>query len=72
MSSSYWDRRIFGALRAIQRVIHSVESGTPHLFITAADLRPAAAVATPGSAEEPGIDARLDIYGALQIEGREQ
>jgi hypothetical protein len=63
---------IFGTLRAIQRVIHGVEGGTPYLFIAAADLRPSPVVSTPGSAEEPGIDARLDIYGAMQIEGREQ
>jgi hypothetical protein len=61
---------IIGALKALQRVIYGVESGTPYLFITAADIRPSPP--TQNSPEEPTIEARLDIYGAVQVEGRDQ
>jgi general secretion pathway protein M len=62
---------IFGPLQTIQCAIHAVDTSRPYLFVTAAVVRPSAVAARPGSVEEPVIEARLDIYGATQLEVRE-
>ena len=60
---------IFGPLQAIERTIYAVESGTPYLFITAAVVRPSTPISNQNMSQEPTIDARLDIYGAVQLQG---
>ena len=59
---------IQGTLRSIQQALHAIESGRPYLFVTAAALKPPHASHNPR--EEPLIEARLDIVGAVQIEER--
>jgi general secretion pathway protein M len=65
---------ISGPLAAIQRTLHAVEAGTPYLFVDAAVVRvapPTNAVALPNAtAQEPVIDAQLDVFGAVQLKGR--
>jgi general secretion pathway protein M len=65
---------VYGPLAAIQRTLHAVESGRPYLFVDAAVVRPAPPVNMPGPAnavaQEPMIDAQLDIFGAVQMKGR--
>jgi general secretion pathway protein M len=57
---------IFGQLQAIQRTIYTMESGTPYLFVTAAIVRPSTPITSQSMSQELTIDARLDIYGAVQ------
>jgi hypothetical protein len=59
---------IQGTLRSIQRALHAIESGRPYLFVTAAALKLAPGAHNPR--EEPLIEARLDVLGAMQIEER--
>jgi hypothetical protein len=60
---------IFGPLKAIQRTLHAVETGTPYLFVMAAVVRPSTPIGNQTMLQEPVIDARLDIYGAVQLQG---
>jgi hypothetical protein len=59
---------IYGSLPAIHRAIHAVEAAKPHLFIGGAVLKPAPPAGKPGVAEEPIIEAQLDVFGATRIE----
>jgi general secretion pathway protein M len=61
---------IFGSLPSIQRAIHAIESAKPYLFITGATLRAPPPATRQGMPEEPIIQAQLDIFGALQVDGR--
>lgn len=65
---------ISGPLAAIQRTLHAVEAGTPYLFVDAAVVRVAPPTNAPGlanaTAQEPMIDAQLDVFGAVQLKGR--
>ena len=53
-----------GSLQAIQRALHAIETGRPYLFITSAAIRPSLNMQNPR--EEPVIEARLDVVGAMQ------
>ena len=57
---------IHGSLPAIQRAIHALEAAKPHLFVTGAVLKPVPSTGKP--AEEPVVEAQLDIFGATRIE----
>ena len=57
---------IYGSLPAIQRAIHAVEATKPHLFVASAVLKPVLSMGKP--AEEPIVEAQLDIFGATRIE----
>jgi general secretion pathway protein M len=65
----------FGPVEAIQRAIYAVETGKPYLFVGAAVIRAAPPVNTQGlahvAAPAPAIDAQLDIFGAVQLKGRD-
>jgi general secretion pathway protein M len=63
---------IVGPIQSLQRAVYAIESAKPYLFITAAAIRNVPAVSRPGVAEEPAISAQLDVYGAMQIAGRDQ
>ena len=63
---------ISGPIGAIHRAVHAVESAKPYLFVTAGFLRPSPLAGGPGTAAEPVIDAQLDIFGAVQTEGRDK
>jgi general secretion pathway protein M len=66
---------VFGPLAAIQRTLHAVESGNPYLFVDAAVVRAAPSVnpaaLANAAAQEPVIDAQLDIFGPVHLKGRE-
>jgi general secretion pathway protein M len=65
----------YGPMAAIQRTLHAVEAGKPYLFVDAAVVRAAPPINTQGlpnaAAQEPVIDAQLDIFGAVHLKGRE-
>jgi len=54
-----------GTLAAVTRTIHKIEAGPALLVVTAASLRPRRE-ARIGSAEEPQVDAQLDVYGGFK------
>jgi hypothetical protein len=41
-----------------------------YLFITSANMKLALSAGRPNSAEEPAIQAQLDVFAPMQIEGR--
>jgi hypothetical protein len=61
---------IYGPLQSIYRGIFAVESATPYLFITAAAIKAMPSDGRPGTSTEPIIQAQLDIFGAIEIKGR--
>jgi general secretion pathway protein M len=63
---------VYGPVAAIQRTLHAVETGKPYLFVDAAVIRAAPPVnAGPNAAaQEPVIDAQLDVFGAVHVKGR--
>jgi hypothetical protein len=61
---------VFGSLRAIQRTVHAIENGLPYLFVADAVIRPSRPLNSQATREEPVIDARLDVFGAVQVEDR--
>ena len=62
---------IFGPLPSIHRAIHAIESAKPYFFITGATIRAPSPGSKAAMSEEPIIQAQLDIFGALQVSGRE-
>lgn len=64
---------IYGTIQSIQRAIHAMESGKPYLLVTDAVLKssqPIARAPGPVVAEEPVVEAQLDIFGAVEVEAR--
>jgi general secretion pathway protein M len=55
---------VYGPLQSIHGTVHAVESGKPLLFITAASIKPLAAINRPGGAQEPILQAQFDVVGA--------
>jgi hypothetical protein len=62
---------IFGSLPAIHRAVHAIESAKPYLFITSAAIKVSPSVGNPGIPGEPVMQVQLDIFGAMQVNGRE-
>ena len=62
---------IFGNLQRIHGTIYAIETDKPFLFVTDAVIKPASPVARVGAAEEPVIEARLDVFGAA-LAGRQE
>jgi hypothetical protein len=66
---------VYGPLAAIQRTLYAVESAQPYLFVDAAAVRAAPSVnpvALPNAAaQEPVIDAQLDVFAPIHLKGRE-
>jgi general secretion pathway protein M len=62
---------IFGSLQSIHRAIYAVESAKPYLFITGATIKASPPANRQGAPEEPIVQAQLDIFGAIQTNGRE-
>lgn len=66
---------VYGPLAAIQRTLYAVESAQPYLFVDAAAVRAAPSVnpaaLSNAAAQEPVIDAQLDVFGAVHLKGRE-
>ena len=63
---------ISGPLRAIHRALYAVESGRPYLFVTSAVIKPSRSLNGPAAREEPITEAQLDVFGAVQVEERNQ
>ena len=63
---------IYGPLQSIQRTVYAIESAKPYLFITAASIKAASTMSRPGVSEEPTIQAKPDVFGAMQGKGRER
>ena len=65
---------IYGPMAAIQRTLHAIEAGIPYLFVDAAVVRATPTVSAQAlsnaNAQEPMIDAQLDVFGAVQAKGR--
>jgi general secretion pathway protein M len=66
---------VFGPIAAIQRTLHAVEAGAPYLFVDAAVVRAAPSVnpaaLANAAAQEPVIDAQIDVFGPVHLKGRE-
>jgi general secretion pathway protein M len=62
---------IFGSLQSIHRAIYAIESAKPYLFISGAVIKTAPAINRRGVPEEPVIQAQLDVFGAVQVNGKE-
>jgi general secretion pathway protein M len=61
---------IYGSLQAIERALYAIETGRPYLFITAATIRPTPGPNGQNPREEPVIEARLEVFGAIEVEER--
>lgn len=62
----------FGSIQALQRAIHTIESAKPYLFVTNAIIRPSQLPGRSDIPQEPVIEAQLDVFGAMQISGRDR
>lgn len=62
---------IFGPLQSMHRAIYAIESAKPYLFITGAAIKTMPVIGGQGTAQEPIIQAQFDIFGAIQVSGRE-
>jgi hypothetical protein len=58
---------MIGTHRTLHRAIHTIENGSPYLFVTSASIRSAASTSGPPARDEPILEARLDVFGAVQI-----
>ncbi|UTD29048.1 type II secretion system protein GspM [Bradyrhizobium sp. WD16] len=61
-----------GHLQHLQSTIYEIENSKPFLFITAASLKINAQQIRSAAAEEPTLEARLDVFGALPTTGAGQ
>jgi hypothetical protein len=62
---------ISGPIQSVHRAIYEIESAKPFLFVTVAQIRALPPTISPsGQAEEPVLQAQLDVFGAVQIEER--
>jgi Type II secretion system (T2SS), protein M subtype b len=61
---------IYGNIQALRKAIHEIEGARPYLFITGASMKLALPAGRPNSPEEPAIQAQLDVFAPMQIEGR--
>jgi general secretion pathway protein M len=56
---------IFGSLASIARAVGAIETAKPFLFVQGAVIRPAPPSGRADIAQEPVIDAQLEVFGAL-------
>lgn len=56
---------IFGSLQRVHNTIYAIETDKPYLFVTDAVIKLATPVVRGGTPEEPVIEARLDVFGAM-------
>jgi general secretion pathway protein M len=60
---------IYGGIKSVQKAIFAIEGARPYLFISGAVMKTALPTGRPGISEEPLIQAQLDIFAPMQIEG---
>jgi hypothetical protein len=58
---------IYGSLPTIHRAIHAIEAGRPYLFVKGAVIRPAAPTGKTDPAQEPTLEAQLDVFGVIRL-----
>jgi hypothetical protein len=61
---------IYGTIQALRKAIHGIEGARPYLFITGASMKLALPAGRQNSTEEPAIQAQLDVFAPMQMEGR--
>jgi general secretion pathway protein M len=61
---------IAGAIQSIYRATYDLESAKPYLFISGATIKPVVSFGKPGI-EEPTLQVQFEVFGAIQIAGRE-
>jgi hypothetical protein len=57
---------IFGSLPSVHRAVAAIETAKPFLFVRGAVIKPATPTGLANASQEPVIDAKLDVYGALR------
>ena len=62
---------VAGTIQSLHRAIYAIESARPYLFILGATIKPSPSVVKQGVTEEPAFQAQLEVYGAMQVVGRE-
>jgi hypothetical protein len=62
---------LFGPIATIHRAIHAIESAKPYLLVVGGTIRLAPPSGPVGMPQEPVVEAQLDVFGAVRIEGRE-
>jgi general secretion pathway protein M len=60
---------IYGGIKSVQKAIFAMEGAKPYLFVTGAVMKSALPTSRPNVPEEPVIQAQLDIFAPMQIEG---
>jgi len=62
---------IQGSMQTLQRAIFSIENAKPYLFVMNAEIKPALSAGNAaGVAQEPVIQAQLDVFAPISIEGQ--
>jgi len=59
-----------GSIQSIRQAVHAIESARPYLFITAATIKGAPTFGGQPPVAEPALQAQLDVFGAIQIDGQ--
>jgi general secretion pathway protein M len=55
------------SIAALQRVLYTLESGSPYLFVDNLDVRPMAGARTPQTADSDALlDVHFDVYGYMR------
>ena len=58
-----------GPLGTVHKAVYAVESGKPYLFVSNASVRLSPLAGAQAAMTEPVIDAQLDVFGAIRMEG---
>jgi type II secretory pathway component PulJ len=59
---------IYGSLQSVRSAVYAIESGRPYLFISGAVLKLSGVPGRSNGAQEPIIQAQLDILGTIYID----
>jgi hypothetical protein len=59
---------ISGNLQRVHSTIHEIEISKPYLFITDATIKTAGTAMRSDRPEEPTIEARIDVFGAILLD----
>jgi hypothetical protein len=62
---------LVGPIAAIHRAVHAIESAKPYLLVAGGTIRLTPPIGHVGIPREPVVEAQLDVFGAVRIEGRE-
>jgi hypothetical protein len=59
---------IYGSLQSVRGAVYAIESGQPYLFISGAVLKLSGAPGRSNGAQEPMMQAQLDILGTIYVD----